>query len=434
MGIKNLKSLLLTRNSLSQICAHGPRESVFVDFMGAYIAAAYSVSNVAELKSAVVSKLHNWRTLGARVTLFVDRGQIAIKTPIRQQRRANLKAQQERKRAAVADIERHISELDATDEFYEEARAGLEEQLNKSRFFMFLAEDKNLYRIMDEILSTVPEWVSVVHCDDVDAEFEMCARARDLARTTKEWPILFSHDQDTLCLSHADLIPKIVYFVDTSYMLRPCAYGIYMVKLTLLINGCDFLPGLRGVAISPATLQRFRLFRKFTVANVVRTLVFRNYNIANCASADVAARLAFIDRYVALDRSLYANAPPPKIAVHDFLSSALLPYWRAACGDRVREESPLLEKIHAVLVMSSGARGDRDVAAQMLEHYRDEKPTRACVQLFVHAMGARVCEEPGVLAVCMRRMDVFLSYGDGEFFFNDRAIIENGEGLLNISL
>uniref|UniRef100_A0AAU7E0L4 Uncharacterized protein n=1 Tax=Rousettus bat poxvirus TaxID=3141933 RepID=A0AAU7E0L4_9POXV len=434
MGIKNLKSLLLEHKSMLQICAHGPREVVFVDFMGTYIAAAYSVSSVPELKCVMDSKMREWRALGARVTLFVDYGQIAIKTSLRLQRRANLQTRRERKQVAVAELEARLQALDQASEFYEEERADLEAQLTKSRFFMHLSEGKNLYYIMDVMLRTVPEWVSVVYCHAVDAEFEMCVRARAHAQATGEWPVLLSYDQDTLCLSCTDALPKVVHSADTIYLLRPCAYSMYLVKLTLLINGCDFLPGLRGVAISPATLPRFKLFREFTVHNLVRTLVFRNYNLTQSADANIAHRLAFINRYVDLDKSLYSETPPTKIAVHDFLASALRPYWRAAVGDRVRAESPLLEKIYAALVVGNRHWvGDAAAAVHMMEYYRAEKPTRECVLLFIHALGFRASQTPGLLAVCPQRADVFLCYG-GEFYFNDRAIIENGEGLINICL
>lgn len=246
MGIKNLKAILLQHKSLSPICARGPYQELFVDFMGLYISVAYSVTGVQELMAAVRDKVHHWHELGAHVSLFVDRGHIAIKTPLRTQRRANLQSQRERKRAAVVSLEAQICELDIHDEFYEEMRAGLETQLGRCRFFMYLAEDKNLYTIMENILDAMPPWVAVVHCDNVDAEFAMCARARDHAQATGEWPVLISHDQDTLCLSCTDMLPKIVHSANAEYILRPCAYTVYLVKLTLLINGCDFLPGLRG--------------------------------------------------------------------------------------------------------------------------------------------------------------------------------------------
>ncbi|RFC01614.1 hypothetical protein DDJ49_30240, partial [Klebsiella pneumoniae] len=146
MGIKNLKALLLQHESLLARELPGEHAAVFVDFMGVYIAAAYSAGSARELRRTMDAKLQAWRARAPRVVLFVDRGVIDIKRALRQRRQDSIAAACARKREAVRALAARASALDPSDPFYAEAREGLRARIRKARFYLFLAEAGNLYR------------------------------------------------------------------------------------------------------------------------------------------------------------------------------------------------------------------------------------------------------------------------------------------------
>ncbi|QGN68056.1 FEN1-like nuclease [Equine molluscum contagiosum-like virus] len=431
MGIKNLKSLLLRHKSLSPAAAPARHEHAFVDFMGVFIAAAYSVSSARELRRTLDAKMAHWRALAAGVVLFVDRGDIANKLALRKRRKDSQQAQCERKRRELRALAARKAALDRADALYAEQRAEIDARARKTRFYLFLCSENNLYRLLDAALAALPAGLSVVYCDEVDAEFEMCARARACARSTGRWPLLLSNDQDTLCLACADTLPKTVLgAAGEAHLLRPCADTVYLAKLTVLVNGCDFFSGLAGLALTPRTFARFALFSEFTLGNVLRSLVHKNYALRGAARADVGAVLRFIDAYVSLERDVYRAPPPPPLSVQDFLLGALAPRWDAFAA--ALQGGSVLEQLHSALRAHCAVEEHtRRALRAMLDYYRDERPTREAVELLARMMGCSVGAAPGLVAVCLERMDLLLCFEDA-FCFNDRCIIENRDGVLNI--
>ncbi|AYO87520.1 TPA_asm: MC060R [Molluscum contagiosum virus] len=435
MGIKNLKALLLQHESLLARELPGEHAAVFVDFMGVYIAAAYSAGSARELRSTMNAKLQAWRARAPRVVLFVDRGVIDIKRALRQRRQDSIAAACARKREAVRALAARASALDPADPFYAETREGLRARIRKARFYLFLAEAGNLYRLRDELLAAAPPGVAVVHCDEVDAEFEMCARALALARSTGRWPLLVSNDQDTLCLACADALPKAIASAGAEYELWPSTHAVYLAKLTVLLNGCDFFPGLAGLAVTRDTLPRFRLFEDFSMRNVLRSLAFRDYALRGAARVeDARAILRFIERYVALERAVYREPPPPPMSVHAFLRAALAPLWAPLAAARAAGTA-LLDALAAALQALPAARPRRSrtrrAARGMLAYHRERSPTREDVALLAGMLGFRVGPAPGLLAVCLQRRDVLLCF-EGAFYFSDRFIIEKRAPVINI--
>ncbi|UXP55648.1 FEN1-like nuclease, partial [Monkeypox virus] len=246
MGIKNLKSLLLENKSLTILDdnLYKVYNGIFVDTMSIYIAVANCVRNLEELTTVFIKYVNGWVKKGGHVTLFIDRGSIKIKQDVRDKRRKYSKLTKDRK---MLELEKCTSEIQNVTGFMEEEiKAEMQLKIDKLTFQIYLSDYDNIKISLNEILTHFNnnENVTLFYCDERDAEFVMCLEAKTQFSTTGEWPLIISTDQDTMLFASADNHPKMIKNLTQLFKFVPSAEDNYLAKLTALVNGCDFFPGL----------------------------------------------------------------------------------------------------------------------------------------------------------------------------------------------
>ncbi|AIZ77292.1 putative FEN-1 like endonuclease [Parapoxvirus red deer/HL953] len=350
MGIKNLKALLLSHGSLKPYePAEGERyPAVFVDGFSVLMTMAYSCADEEEFRTAVAERVQHWTRIAdaGRLVVFLDRGEIAIKQPLREQRRRATRERANRNRAIVAKAEAEDLEeqkrlrdnreaRDAQerqpappdDEFAEEIRAEKQLKLQRIRFQLSIASHDVVKSLIASALRSAGENVETVYCDGVDAEMVMCTRGRAAAEAGGRWPLLVTTDQDALLFTATDRLPKVVSTVSACYLFTPTAETEYLCKLAALTNGCDFFPGLGGISVSVESLSRMALFEEFTPANVAASLCTRPMRLAGVERAEraaVADAVSFIERYARGDEGIYRCVPPDACCGRSFILGAAL--------------------------------------------------------------------------------------------------------------
>ncbi|ATI21162.1 FEN1-like nuclease [Eastern grey kangaroopox virus] len=439
MGIKNLKSLLIAKRLLRRIEYPVRSDLVFVDFMGVYISIAYSVSSTRMLRRTVMDRIENLRRSFGTVALFLDQGSITIKSVLRKKRKESAAAQLGRKREETERLRAQLEALSPEDLLFEERREHLRARIDKNAFYLYLCENRNIYSLLEEIVAALPEAVSVTYCSCIDAEFEMCYQARRHYTDAGYWPVIYSNDQDTLCLSCVDTAPKVICDAVSSYLLVPDLGCHYLVRLTILVNGCDFFRGLFGISIHHGNAHLYATFDEFSLTNIVRSLAYRSYRFVRCKEVELQPVIDFIDAYAGLDKGAYEieGVTDLSLSAEDFMFSVLYPRW---C--RFRDEhalgNSLLSNLYTILTARAPVSEDKLALAEGMMHYYSDNDnlTEAAVRVFVAMLGFSLENRVGLLAVNsdLEIMIPFDENGTGDFYFNDKKLIENVDGLINISL
>lgn len=438
MGIKKLKALLQRHGSLK---SYEPRDderypAVFVDGFSVMMTMAYACSDEDEFRCAVSERVQFWRRIAedGRLVVFLDRGEIKIKQPLRDQRRRAAKDRSGRHREFVEREEREAREREPPrdEEFAEEIRAEKQLKLQRIRFQLTLASHDTIKFLISSTLREEP--VEVIYCDGVDAEMVMCAQGRAEAEGGGRWPLLVTTDQDALLFTSTDRRPKVISTVSSCHLFSPTAEAEYLCKLAALANGCDFFPGLGGVGVSPESVARAALFSEFTPRNAAVSLCTRpmRLDVAPLARAEAEAVCAFIERYAGGDEDIYDTLPPEGCCGRAFIRLALNEEW-------AESDLPEPTGLGAAADMIVGLPARRSPPpAEVAELERAARTARASEQLL-----GRVAELLGYAAVAppAPRAEFAVSASRGlmrrlrrtEFFFNSRGVeIESEPRLLKL--
>ncbi|ADC53942.1 hypothetical protein [Pseudocowpox virus] len=401
MGIKNLKALLLSHGSLTPHEPDGDERfpAVFVDGFSVMMTMAYSCADEDEFRAAVEERVQHWTSVAesGRLVVFLDRGEIPIKQPLREQRRKATRDRAARHREFIAAAEADAAaeaavtpedrekekEKDEHAEFAEEIRAEKQLKLQRIRFQLSIASHDVVRSLIASTLARAGEAVEVVFCDGVDAEMVMCARGRAEAERCGRWPLLVTTDQDALLFTSTDRMEKIVSTVSACYAFRPTAEAEYLCKLAALANGCDFFPGLGGICVSVESLRRAALFPEFSARNAAVSLCTRPMRLAtqDALEPEVAAEAVdFIARYAAGDENIYREVPPGACCGRAFVRCALAAEWAEslpaptglgvvadmiACLPERRDPSPA--EVERLMALEARARGARVTDAMLAQ-------------------------------------------------------------------
>ncbi len=433
MGIKNLKTLLLKNKSLLQTESENEKyHGVFVDTMSFYVSIAHCVDGMDELTELFLEYIGSWIKSGDRVTLFVDRGVINIKEPIRVKRREASRTTVKRKNEEIEKLRRDLDDVPSDHFMKEEIITEKQFRIRRLEFHVYLANSDNLRLSLEKCLSVLPKEASVIYCEGVDAEFKMCREALKAASLTGEWPLLISTDHDTLLFSSSDYLPKTIKTVTRTFRYLPCSKSKYLSKLTALVNGCDFFPGLYGTCLTEKSLSQMRLFDEFTLENILRSLVIKDYNKKTDKKVDSSAIVDFIDRYAELDEDIYRLQPLESVTIQEFIFSALLETWNEF------ERFSLLPSTSVLgnLIYFLEPRDSFDVE-RVDELYRlavkDVKKSELIdgIRLVSEILGYNSIDPEEIVVGVSVTKGILLRF-DGSFYFNGDSIIENGTKLVNI--
>ncbi len=397
MGIKNLKALLLSHGALTPHEPGGDERfpAVFVDGFSVMMTMAYSCADEDEFRAAVEERVQHWMSVSesGRIVVFLDRGEIPIKQPLRDQRRKATRDRAARHREFIAAAEadaaaeavgaREDKQEDDHAEFAEEIRAEKQLKLQRIRFQLSIANHEVVKSLIESTLARAGDAVEIVFCDGVDAEMVMCARGRAEAERRGRWPLLVTTDQDALLFTSTDRDEKIVSTVSACYAFRPTESTEYLCKLAALANGCDFFPGLGGICVSVESLRRATLFPEFSVRNAAVSLCTRPMRLStqDALEPEAAAEVVdFIRRYAAGDERIYREVPPGACCGRAFVRGALAAEWAealpAATGLSVvadmiaclpARRDPAPEEVERLLALEARARGARVTDAMLAQ-------------------------------------------------------------------
>ncbi|AVD69218.1 virion core protein [Saltwater crocodilepox virus] len=422
MGIKNLRALLQRRGTLLGLAHPDGRKTMFVDYMGLYVPIAYSCSSEPEIVSTVETRV---RSLARRfeLTLFVDRGAIALKAATRARRREAKCACMERKRAQNATLETLRAGLEGMDLAVAEAR------ISRNSFFLFLGERNNLRRIAERALARVADAAEIRYCEGVDAEFRMCAAARDRAAAVGEWPVVFSVDQDALAFCSGDTLPKCFYNAVEYSLFAPEPASFYLCALTVLINGCDYFAGLRGLAITPENCRRFALHRVFTRENVFDSLACQSVSLQP-TDFRVERVIEFVNLYLGLNERCYdyADVAATTVTYREFVSALARDAYarRLGCAPGKENEPPYLEALLRALIGPAENAALTPAAVARYRAYAAAVPAAPAVPQIAHALRLVGYElsarHRGRVLVDAARRDLYLKLKD-DIYFSNRAIL-----------
>nr|AAP21120.1 G5R-like protein [Orf virus] len=199
---------------------------------------AYSCADEDEFRAAVEERVQHWMSVSesGRIVVFLDRGEIPIKQPLRDQRRKATRDRAARHREFIAAAEadaaaeavgaREDKQEDEHAEFAEEIRAEKQLKLQRIRFQLSIANHEVVKSLIESTLARAGDAVEIVFCDGVDAEMVMCARGRAEAERRGRWPLLVTTDQDALLFTSTDRDEKIVSTVSDAL---PAATGLSVV-------------------------------------------------------------------------------------------------------------------------------------------------------------------------------------------------------------
>ncbi|AST09475.1 FEN1-like nuclease [NY_014 poxvirus] len=333
MGIKNLKKLLTKNKSLVLVedGINRKYDGVFVDTMSIYVAVANCYTNMDDLTNVFRKYIQKWIKIGNTVTLFIDKGTINIKEPIRDKRRENSKLTRERKRKDLENIKLEIDKVKDQELMADEIITDMQLKMNKLAFQLYLLDSNNIKTSLKTILSTLDDQdnnITTIYCDNKDAEFVMCLEARKQFSDRGTWPLIVSTDQDTMLFTSVDRHPKMIKTLTQLFRFIPTAEDEYLSKLAVLINGCDFFPGLYGSSLTTDNLDKIKLFSEFTLDNILTSLVFKNYykRPTTNDTVDVYKIINFINNYANLE-DVYSEDTPLQCTIQDFIFSALKERW-----------------------------------------------------------------------------------------------------------
>ncbi|AOP31771.1 fen1-like nuclease [Volepox virus] len=423
MGIKNLKSLLLENKSLTLLedDSHKIYNGIFVDTMSIYIAVANCVRNLEELTTVFIKYVNGWIRKGGHVTLFIDRGTIKIKQVVRDKRRESSRLTKDRK---ILELEKCKSELQDTTGFMEEEiKAELQLKIDKLTFQIFLSDSDNIKISLNDILSHFNdnEHVTLFYCDSRDAEFVMCIEAKNHLSSVGEWPLIISTDQDTMLFASVDNHPKMIKNLTQLFKFIPTAEDSYLAKLTALVNGCDFFPGLYGASITLNNLKKMQLFTDFTIDNIVTSLAIKNYYRKNRSTVDVHEIITFINDYANLD-DVYSYITPHQCTVQEFIFSALDEKWNEFKSSSYLETIPLQCQLMYALEPRREVSVD-DV--KTLSSYIDFDNTKSDINVIksISSIFGYVNEKCDTIIFGIYKDNLLLS--NNSFYFNDSMLISN---------
>ncbi|AKC03339.1 hypothetical protein BVTX09c5_041 [Bovine papular stomatitis virus] len=440
MGIKNLKALLMSQGSLKPYePADGERHpAVFVDGFSVLMTMAYSCMDEDEFRSSVEERIQHWTRVSAseKLVVFLDRGDIPIKQPLRDQRRRAIKERVNRHREIVARADADDGPADDGD-FAEEIRTEKQLKLQRIRFQLSIANHDVVRSLITCTLQRAGGAVEIVYCDGVDAEMVMCTRGREEAARNGRWPLLVTTDQDALLFTSTDRMEKFVSTVSACYRYLPTDETEYLCKLAALTNGCDFFPGLAGISVGVESVRRMTLFREFNARNVAMSLCTRAMRLAAAerASAEaVADMISFIDRYARGDEGIYGAAPPSACCGRAFIRAALCEEW----GD-----APPPTGLGAVADMIVGLPERREPPPEDVERLaeleassRRGRVTDAQLARAAELLGYRVAEgdsDDAAAAIGVSAKGVFRRLGASRVFFNPEHVeIESESRLLKL--
>ncbi|AOP31560.1 fen1-like nuclease [Skunkpox virus] len=432
MGIKNLKSLLLENKSLTLLedDSHKIYNGIFVDTMSIYIAVANCVRNLEELTTVFIKYVNGWIRKGGHVTLFIDRGTIKIKQVVRDKRRESSRLTKDRK---ILELEKCKSKLQDTGFMEEEIKAEMQLKIDKLTFQIFLSDSDNIKMSLNDILSHFNdnEHVTLFYCDSRDAEFVMCIEAKKHLSSVGEWPLIISTDQDTMLFASVDNHPKMIKNLTQLFKFIPTAEDSYLSKLTALVNGCDFFPGLYGASITLNNLKKMQLFTDFTIDNIVTSLAIKNYYRKTRSNVDVHEIITFINDYANLN-DVYSYITPCQCTVQEFIFSALDKKWNEFKSSSYLETIPLQCQLMYALEPRREVSVD-DV--KTLSSYIDFDNTKSDINVIksISSIFGYVHENCETLVFGIYKNNLLLSVNNS-FYFNDSILISNikSDNIINI--
>ncbi|AUL80202.1 hypothetical protein [Vaccinia virus] len=432
MGIKNLKSLLLENKSLTILDDNLCKVSngIFVDKMSIYIAVANCVINLEELTTVVRKYVNGWVKKGGHVTLFIDRGSIIIKQDVRDKRRKYSKFTKDRE---MLELEKCTSEIQNVTGFMEEEiKAIMHLQIDKLTFEIYLSDSDNIKIALNEIITHFNnnENVTLFYCDERDAEFVMFLEAKTHFSTTGEWRLIISTDQDTMLFASTDNHPKMIKNLSQLFKFVPSAEDNYLAKLTALVNGCDFFPGLYGASITPTNLNKIQLFSDFTIDNIVTSLAIKNYYGKTNSTVDVRNIVTFINDYATLN-DVYSYVPPCQCTVQEFIFSALDEKWNNFKSSYI-ETVP----VPCQLMYALEPRKEIDVSGvKTLSSYIDFENTKSDIDVIksIASIFGYSNENCNTIVFGIYKYNLLLSINTS-FYFNDSLLITNtkSDNIINI--
>ncbi|AKJ93711.1 fen1-like nuclease [Raccoonpox virus] len=433
MGIKNLKSLLLENKSLTLLedDSYKIYNGIFVDTMSIYIAVANCVRNLEELTTVFIKYVNGWIKKGGHVTLFIDRGTIKIKQNIRDKRRESSKLTKNRK---ILELERYKSELrdDTTGFMEDEIKAEMQLKIDKLTFQIFLSDSDNIKTSLNEILSHFNdnEHVTMFYCDARDAEFVMCIEAKKHLSIVGEWPLIISTDQDTMLFASVDRYPKMIKNLTQLFKFIPTSEDNYLAKLTALVNGCDFFPGLYGASITLTNLKKIQLFSDFTIDNIVTSLAIKNYYRKTRSNVDVREIITFINSYANLE-DIYSYNTPCQCTIQEFIFSALDEKWNEF-------KSSYLETIPLPCQLMYALEPRREISTddvKTLSTYIDFDNTKSDIDVIksISSIFGYLNENCNTKVFGIYKNDILLC-ANNSFYFNDSMLISNikSDNIINI--
>ncbi|QZW33448.1 MPPV-153 conserved hypothetical protein [Magpiepox virus 2] len=434
MGIKNLKSVLLYKHRLRVLDSAIKTKELYVDFLGLFMAIAYSVTSTDMLHVIIRDKFKFMNSIAEKIVVFVDRGSISLKAALREKRKQSLKNQYVRKKEEIKNLEDAINNLSVHDELYEEQKECITSRIDKNSYYMFLADKKNIEPIMESVLTSL-ENSEIYYCDHIDAEFVMCSKAREYYLKNGTWPAILSSDQDTMCLVCIDSEDKIIYDAKMAYKLSPNKYTHYLTKLMVFVNGCDFFKGLYGVSITKDNCTKYELFTEFTKDNVLRSLVYKNYSLVSsdsCKMSDIDRVFDFITYYTSLDEKAYDVDELPNISVKEFLSTMIAQKW-----ENIKKEygleSDTLQSIYNIYKKSDCYNIELETyVSKVMEYYRYREVKLKTVKAFIEQLGLECTNKVSTIGISPAA-ELYVGF-EGRFYFNSTAIIENSSKMININI
>ncbi|QRY18942.1 ORF-72 [Teiidae poxvirus 1] len=431
MGIKHLKAILLQKKILRSLNSVGKAKELYVDFLGLFMAMAYSVTSTEMLHHAMKEKFKFMKSIAEKIIVFVDRGNIALKTNLREKRKQSSKNQYLRKIEEIKNLKSAIKDLSENDIRYEEKRESIIQRIEKHDYYIFLSEKKNIEKVMSDTLSLLKD-VEICYCHYVDAEFKICCQAKDYYAQNGCWPAILSSDQDTMCLSCVDVCDKIIYDTKHVYRLCPDRYTVYLTRLTILVNGCDFFGGLYGISITKDNCDKYKIFEEFSKENTLKSLIYKNYSLLNFSEKKYSETSALIDRvfefiilYTSLNEEAYKIQELPKISVKEFLSTMVFSRW----DDAVKEYQlgpDILQNIRNIYKNKSNQN-----ALQMIEYYKYRNVNTRVVKKFIATLELECCDKICMIGVSSTP-ELYISF-ENLFYFNNCSIIENPSKMININ-
>ncbi|QDJ95070.1 FEN1-like nuclease [Hypsugopox virus] len=434
MGIKNLKSLLLKCECLKEIEAvQHSYNGVFVDTMSFYVSIAYCANNVNDLTNLFLKYVNIWIKQGGNVYLFIDKGEIYIKEQLRLKRRNAANKTIDKKQQEINTLTNEIDNLENSNTFYEEIKTESELKIKQLSFQVFLANTNNLKQTLEIALQQLSknENVKIIYCNGIDAEFKMCAEAKKRVLQTGVWPLLVSNDQDTLLFSSCDDMPKIIKNVSHVFRYMPCSMTLYLAKLTALVNGCDFFPGLYGACLTPKILEKMKLFYDFTIDNIVKSLVVKNYINKTFTIVDVNSIVNFINSYTSTDENIYLHTPPNGCTVQEFIFSCLYTQWNKFNKNYFKNTTIENNLIYNLIPQKDILHNEINTLNQII-HIKSNKIDLHNLKTIANIFGYKINNNVyktyyGVYKTyygIYKLKELLLCYDD-YFYFNDKIIIEN---------